>query len=440
MRKFTKICSVLLLVVTLSVPTFAQGLIRDAEIESSLRQIAKPLLKEAGLPSGGIKFFIVNSNKMNAFVLNGRNIFINYGLIQKLKTPEQLQAVIAHELAHIKGGHFAQRVGAIRNAQNNAVLGLVLGLAIAAAGEPGAAAGVISGTSSTAQRGFFAHTRAQEDESDRIGLRMMMNAGINPQSMVEVLEIFEGQDLLTAKRRDPYAQTHPLTPERLSRVRAIANANQDRSYATNPTTTYFYNRMRAKFAGFIGNPSAALRRIGKKDNSETAVYARAIAYHKLPNRKKAAQEIAKLLKIRPNDPFYNELNGQFQLENGNPKAAIASYQRAIALAPREPQILAGLGRAQLAGGQSKSALATLQKAYARDSKNGRMLRDLATAYAKNGQPGLASVVTAERFALQGNFGVAKTHAQRALSLLPNGSVGANKARDILAVAKRSGRS
>ena len=440
MRKFTKLLAVLLLWCLVSLPASAQGLIRDAEIEASLRQIAKPLLKQAGMPSGGVKFFIVNSNKMNAFVLNGRNIFINYGLIQRLKTPEQLQAVIAHEIAHISGGHFAQRVGSLRNAQNNAVLGLILGLAVAAAGEPGAAAGIISGTGSAAQRGFFAHTRSQEEESDRIGLRIMMNAGINPNAMVEVLEIFEGQDLLTAKRRDPYAQTHPLMAERLATVRAIASANQDRAYKVSPTTTYYYNRMRAKFAGFIGNPSATLRRIGKSDNSETAVYARAIAYHKLPNRKKAAQEIAKLLKIRPDDPFYNELNGQFQLENGNPQAAIASYQRAIALAPREPQILAGLGRAQLAGGQSKAALGTLQKAYARDSKDSRMLRDLATAYAKTGQPGLASLVTAERFALQGNFGVARTHANRALSLLPNGSVGANKARDILVVAERATRS
>lgn len=138
----------------------------------------------------------------------------------------------------------------------------------------------------------------------------------------------------------------------------------------------------------------------------------------------------------PNDPFYNELNGQFLLETGNASGAVKAYRRAVQLAPKEPQILAGLGRAQNAAGNYKSALKTLKSAYAKDPRDGRMLRELAVAYAKNKQGGWASVVTAERYALRGNFKLAATHAKRAQGLLPSGSTGWLKAEDILGYARK----
>ena len=67
-----------------------------------------------------------------------------------------------------------------------------------------------------------------------------------------------------------------------------------------------------------------------------------------------------------------------------------------------------------------------------------MLRDLAAAYAQAKNPGWASVVTAERYALLGNFGLASTHAKRAQALLPRGSVGWNIAQDVLSTAEKAG--
>jgi predicted Zn-dependent protease len=109
------------------------------------------------------------------------------------------------------------------------------------------------------------------------------------------------------------------------------------------------------------------------------------------------------------------------------------------MAPKDPQILAGLGRAQLAdksGYSAKVALATLKKSYARDPRNGRMLRDLGVAYSKTGNPGMASLTTAERYALASNFKQAGIHARRAVKLLPEGSTGWRKAADILAISER----
>lgn len=415
----------------------AQGLLRDAEIERSLRRIAQPILNSAGLSGSSVKFFIVNDRSMNAFVAGGKNIFVNYGLITRMKSVEQLQSVLAHEIGHITGGHLAQRIAGASQARTAAGIGVLLGAAVgAASGNAGAGAGIIAGSSSAATRNFLTHTRAQEASADQAGIRYMQNAGIDPKAALDVLKLFEGQNLLSAKRRDPYAQTHPLTQARMSAIRGFVAAYKPRPTKQAENAAYWYARMRAKFIGFTGNPKSVLRKVGKKDNAEIAIYTRAIAYHHKPDPKNAAREIKRLLTNWPNDPFYNELNGQFLLETGNASGAVKAYRRAVQLAPKEPQILAGLGRAQNAAGNYKSALKTLKSAYAKDPRDGRMLRELAVAYAKNKQGGWASVVTAERYALRGNFKLAATHAKRAQGLLPSGSTGWLKAEDILGYARK----
>jgi predicted Zn-dependent protease len=435
--KYKTLASIALALSLISPSAQAQGLLRDAEIERSLRLIAQPILNSAGLSGGSVQILVVNDRSMNAFVAGGRNIFINYGLIIRMKSVEELQAVLAHEIGHITGGHLAQRIAGAAQARTAAGLGVLLGAAVGVAtGEAGAGAGVIAGTSSAAKASFLTHTRAQEASADQSSLRYLQSAGIDPNAALKVFKLFEGQDLLTAKRRDPYAQTHPLTAQRMSVVRAFAKSYKPRPSKQAAKAEYWYARMRAKFIGFTGNPKSVLRKIGKKDNSETAIYTRAIAYHHKPDRKNAQREIAKLLKNWPNDPYYNELHGQFLLENGNAAGAVKAYRRASQLAPREFQILAGLGRAQNAVGDHKSALRTLKSAYSKDPRDSRMLRELAVAYAKNKQGGWASLVTAERYALQGNFKLASTHAKRAQGLLPSGSTGWLKAQDILIQAKK----
>ena len=98
--------------------------------------------------------------------------------------------------------------------------------------------------------------------------------------------------------------------------------------------------------------------------------------------------------------------------------------------------MAGLGRALMAAGRHKEALEVLEKARARDFRNGRLLRDLGQAYAHNGQNGMASLSTAERYALAGRIRDAEVHARRASGLLPRGSSACRRAEDIVTAAER----
>ncbi len=435
--KLLRLLVVIATIALMGLPAHAIGLIRDAEIEQALRQLAKPVFRSAGFGSSRIRILVIDNPKLNAFVVDSNHVFIHSGLIMRLHRPEALQAVIAHELAHIANGHLTRRATNARVAGRVTAIGMALAAAAAVSGNGEAAIGLAAGTNSAATRRFFAHTRAEEASADQSALRYMATAGIDPAAMTDILEIFRGQEALQPGRQDPYARSHPLSQDRLRAVKGYVAGYKKRTKPTTPEAQYWYDRMSAKLSGFLRNPRYVLRRPESKGAGEIATLRRAIAYHKTPNLKKATKELNALIKMRPRDPYYHELKGQIFLEGRQFNAAVASYKQALALAPREPLIEAGLGRALLAqgsAGAAKQALSILRRARSRDPDDPQLLRSLALAHAKNGQNALASVATAERYLILGRPSDAALHAKRAAGALPRGSSGWLRAQDVLSAA------
>lgn len=416
----------------------AQGLIRDAEIEHTLKTLARPIFQQAGLSPTSVNIYVVDNRDLNAFVAGGRNIFINSGLISRLKTPEMLQAVIAHETGHITGGHQITRALKIGSANTAAGLGVLLAIAASAAGGQKGASGLLIGAQSAAQRSIFAHTRSEEASADQSGSRYMARAGIDPQAAVDVLDIFKGQEALSISRQDAYALSHPLSSQRINNLKSQVAAFRGKPVKDDPNARYWHARMVAKFNGFTRAPGYNLRRLADSDKGEIATLTRAIAYHRTPKHDKALAQMKRLIAMRPKDPYYHELKGQILLEHGNADKAAQAYHKAVSLLPKHPLLLSGLGRALLATKTKQNhakALKVLEKSRALDGRDRRMLRDLALAYARAGKKGMASVVTAERSALGGNFAEAELHATRATGFLARGSAGWLRAQDIIGTAQ-----
>lgn len=418
----------------------AQTILRDAETERALRELARPVIAQSGLSAGRIQILVVQDNSMNAFVLNSRAIFITSGLLLRMKRPAQLQAVIAHEVAHIANGHLTRRPANARNARNLALLGLAFCGAVASK-NPAAGAGCAVGSQESARRGFLAHTRAEESSADQAGLRYMARANIDPTAMVEVMQLFAAQEALPGARQDPYVRTHPISRDRIRGINGFASAYKE---ANKPSaeSVYWFDRVQGKLSSYLRSPKWTLRRVKKNDTSDTALIRKAFAHHKNSNTKSALANINALIKKRPNDPYAHELRGQILLESRQFGPAVSAYSKAVALAPNQPLILAGYGRALLATNSKnndRKALGVLRKASSRDNLNPRLMRDLAAAYARTGQPGLASLTTAERYAMTGQLKTAGTHAKRAVGLLPRGSAGWQRAQDILFAAEKAGK-
>jgi len=433
--------AVILLLVSFAVlatPARAQSLIRDAEIEFALRRLAQPVLQAAGLNASRIKILVIKDSSLNAFVVDSQHMFIHSGLILKLKTPEELQAVIAHEAAHIANGHISRRLLNMQTAKTAAGLGMLLSVVTAAASGDGGVGGAVAvGAANSAQRVLLSHSRSEESSADQAGARYMARAGVDPSAMVDVLDLFRGQESLSIARRDPYTLSHPLSRDRLRAVKGYAAAYSPQG-KPDPNSAYWYARARGKLGAFIRNPKWGLREAKKTGFSDVALMMQAVSYHKMANLEKSLKAVNTLIAARPKDPYAHELKGQILLESRQAKAAAAAYAKAVSLAPSEALILAGYGRALLAqntGPSLKKALGALEKARARDPQDARMMRDLAVAYAKLGNNGMASLATAERYAIQGRLKDAGLHATRAAGLLPRGTVGWNRAQDVIRAAK-----
>lgn len=414
----------------------AVSLIRDPDIEYALKMMSAPILNAAGL-GGNVNILIVNDTSLNAFVIDANSIYIHSGMLAKLDTPEKLQAVIAHEAAHISNGHIARRMANLQSARSLAGFGLALALAAAAAtGRGDLGFGLVAGSQSLAQRQFLAHSRAEEASADQSGIRYLASSGIDPSGAVEVHKMFVGQELLNVSRQDPYVRSHPLSRDRVRAMERFVTAYSGKSHPQ-PEMDYWYERARGKLTAFVNPPKWTLKRSSNSNYEDVRRMREAIAYHRMSDYSRAVSRIDDAIALRPNDAFYFELKGQIQLEARKFQAAVSAYRRAAELASTNALILGGLGRALLTVDRPEEALPLLEQARNLDFRDGRILRDLGSAYAKTGQNGMASLAVSERFALAGRLEDAEIHARRASGLLPRGSGPWRRAEDILIAAKRA---
>ena len=85
-------------IVGAALPARAITILRDPDIEYALKQLALPMINAAGLNARDIEILVVKDSKLNAFVVDTQHVLIHSGLILKMKSAEELQAVIAHVL------------------------------------------------------------------------------------------------------------------------------------------------------------------------------------------------------------------------------------------------------------------------------------------------------------------------------------------------------
>ena len=418
-----------------ALPAQAITLLRDPDIEHGLTQLAFPVLRAAGLNPRRVRVLVVDDSAFNAFVVDYGTIFLNYGLIQKVDRADVLQAVIAHEAAHISNGHLARRMSNLEGARSAANLGTILAIIAAAAGAGDAAFGIAAGTQSSALRSFLAHTRAEEAAADRSALSYLHASDISLRGMVDLHKAFYGQELLNVAQQDPYMRSHPLSSDRIRAAQALVD-QLGADAPPNPEADYWFARLRGKLSAFTRSSKWTRRRADEENAEDIRQIRLAIAHHRENNMTAALAAMDRAMAARPDDAYFHELKGQILMENRRWSAALAAYETADRLAPDNPLILGGLGRAQVAAGQLQNGLATLEKSRSRDFRDVRVMYDLALAYAQDGQPAMAALVTAERYALQGNLDDAGLQARRALRHLPNGSAAWQRAQDVLIASER----
>ena len=153
---------------------------------------------------------VFRDDQANAFALPGGKIGIYTGLLDVARGQDQLAAVVAHEVAHVLADHHNARI----SAQYATQAGLSLVDAVVGGG---AGSSQIMGLLGLGARYgvLMPYSRAQESESDTIGLELMARAGFDPRASVDLW-----RNMAAAGGPSPpaFLSTHPSGGQRIDNL------------------------------------------------------------------------------------------------------------------------------------------------------------------------------------------------------------------------------
>ena len=417
--------------------------LRDTETEQLLREYTRPILRAAGLEKHNIQMVIINQGVFNAFVADGRRIFVNYGAILQSETPNQIIGVMAHETGHLAGGHLAKMREQMAQAQTQMIIAMLLGAGAMVAGAKtggsggglsNAGAAMFSAPGEIIRRNLLSYVRQQEENADKAGVKFLNATGQSARGMHETFKRFTDESLFAARGADPYVQSHPMPAQRVAALEELARSSPYWDKKDDPALQLRHDMARAKISAFMERQETVYRRYPLANTSLPARYAHAITTYLHGDLRSALAQIDALIQQQPNNPYFHEVRGQALLEGGKPQEAIAPLRKAVALSNNAPLIEMLLGQALVAtnnNAYTDEAIAILRAAVARESEAPIGYIQLAMAYGRKGDYAQADLASAQAAYLRGDAKTARDLASRAKTRFAIGTPGWVKADDIV---------
>ncbi len=178
--------------------------IEGTAADSALQVIAERLLNSVDSSKYDYHFTLIKSDDINAFTIPGGNIYVFSGLIKFCKTPEELAAVLAHEIGHAEKRHVVQKLAE--------QLSMATVLTVLSGGDPSLVAKILQEIIGNS------FGREQETEADDFALALMEKAGIDPISLALFFKRLNDEELSYNKNLE-LIMTHPHNDKRIDKAR-----------------------------------------------------------------------------------------------------------------------------------------------------------------------------------------------------------------------------
>ena len=186
------------------------GLSQNEKARALVRQVGEKLVRSSFASKSGYKFsfhVIADPRTVNAFALPGGPVFVTEGLLRVLKGEAELAGVLGHEIAHVIARHSSERL-----AKQQLTQGLLSAVVVGSGDYSTAQIGQVVGSMINMKYG-----REDELESDRLGLRIMAEAGYDPRAMIRVMEALAQAS--GGSRQPEFVSTHPAPENRAARIK-----------------------------------------------------------------------------------------------------------------------------------------------------------------------------------------------------------------------------
>jgi len=200
---------------------------RDLKTRTLVRCVARNIIKQIEEPYSSFDWEIevFQDSDANAVVLPAGKIGVNTGLFEVASNPNELAAVIGHEIAHVTNKHSYERAKRAKRTQVGALIGSAV-VASKIASKPiytqsdlYEANNKISAINTMSQvmatYGLnLPYAREQESDADKTGIILMAKAGFNPIATMSLWKKMKAKD--AEKRMPEFASTHPSSANRIS--------------------------------------------------------------------------------------------------------------------------------------------------------------------------------------------------------------------------------
>ena len=165
-------------------------IIEDPEIEAYIQGLGHKLAAHSGQRNLKFTFFVVDHTGVNAFAAPGGFVGVNAGLVTTTQSESELAAVLAHEIAHVTQRHIARFFELSDRASLSVLAGLVAAIII---GTQNPTAGVATAVAvqGSATQALIDFTRANEKEADRVGIKILAEAGLDPRAVPTFFPAFK---------------------------------------------------------------------------------------------------------------------------------------------------------------------------------------------------------------------------------------------------------
>jgi predicted Zn-dependent protease len=191
------------------------GLYQDQKVQNQIKNVGSKLVNNSDAAKSEYQFnfhVLADDQTINAFALPGGQIFITVGLLKKLTSEDQLAGVLGHEIGHVIGRHSAQQM-----AKDELTNGL-LGAAVAAASDPYSANNSGAIAQYVGKMITMKYGRDDELESDKFGVKYMLQSGYDPEKMIDVMEILK-EASGGADRPSEFQSSHPDPDHRIIEIK-----------------------------------------------------------------------------------------------------------------------------------------------------------------------------------------------------------------------------
>lgn len=173
---------------------------------AALARMEARLVAGAELPYP-ISLYVLDHEMVNAFALPGGHVILFRGLIEAAERPDEVAAVLAHEIGHVAARDPTRT--ALRSAGSIGVLGLLFGDFAGGAAVLFLVERLIDAS----------YSREAETEADAYATRLMADAGLDPTALADMFERFAA--LGEPPRVLRHFMGHPETLARIEAARAL---------------------------------------------------------------------------------------------------------------------------------------------------------------------------------------------------------------------------